>query len=566
MSDFQKKREEYLAIRKGASRTTPLARRAAREQFTSVADYIFEPKSGEDPLGNIPVTVPQMRGGPNAFVPAGQQQEFTEIDALGIPNTIIEEGTTLGNLPFIAAPRMLSRAGSAFVENIPTQLDNFYSGNLFKKAKGVGEGLLQSAGAAASELFSPLTMATRREMGTGPVRTREFDVARGPEEKTNVGSIREGNIKASAALRSQATGEGVGQGNTLIDVFPMLKRDAVQVGRLENTENVKNILTSDNPDLPEDVVNRALNHLFETQGRQGQLVRRNRATSGTSLGPEAIGQARTAPVGLRTLFNPERMDSWYNVVGENPSTEQWKEMLGLFSAFERDFLLQNKKIFGELPPGKIWDTYWKAKKNQQTGRKLGKQQSEIVKTIEKQMQQQTGLKKYLSKFIPNALMKPRGPTTVREMNGKLVLQQSFASATKDLGGMNAFIVVDPKKGEFYSMLSDGHDLMGFTPAQYEDLVNVLPIQKYKIGGGVEEGGSRPKKELDTATKIFEDTSELEKRSRIPRQQGESSTAYQRRVMRDFRGTPSVREDLDALMNIGMAASAGGMLTRNNEGR
>jgi hypothetical protein len=130
--------------------------------------------------------------------------------------------------------------------------------------------------------------------------------------------------------------------------------------------------------------------------------------------------------------------------------------------------------------------------------------------------------------------------------------------------MNAFIVVDPKKGEFYSMLSDGHDLMGFTPAQYEDLVNVLPIQKYKIGGGVEAGGSRPKKELGTATKIFEDTSELEKRSRIPRQQGESSTAYQRRVMRDFRGTPSVREDLDALMNIGMAASAGGMLTREEE--
>lgn len=56
-----------------ASRTSPFAREQARGQASAVADFVFEPKSGKDPLGNIPVTVPRMRGGPNAFVPAVQQ-------------------------------------------------------------------------------------------------------------------------------------------------------------------------------------------------------------------------------------------------------------------------------------------------------------------------------------------------------------------------------------------------------------------------------------------------------------------------------------------------------------
>ena len=551
---------DYLELRKAASRTTPFAREQARGQASAAMDLVFDSPL-ENPFGSMPQTVYAGSEGISMSAP-----RKTEVDLMAPLNFGAEELTTPANAPFVAGPRMLARAGGAIVENLPTQLDDFYSGNPLKKVKGMGKGMMQAVGSAVPELFSPTRMATRREVGTGPVRTREFDVARGAEGKTNVGSIREGNIKASAALRSQATGAGVGQGDTLIDAFPMLKRDAVEVGRLENPSDIKKALTADNPDLPEDVVNRATNHLLESQGREGQLVTRNRAASGTALGPEAIGQAATAPVGLRTLYNPKRMESWYNAVGDNPSTDQWKDMLGLFSAFERDFLLQNKKVFGDTTPGEIWDSYWQAKKNQETGRKLGKQQQQIVQTIEKQMKKQTGLRKYLSKVIPNALMKPSGPTRVREMNGKLVLQQSFASATKDLGGMNAFIVVDPKKGEFYSMLSDGHDLMGATPVGYEDLVNVLPIQKYKIGGGKEAGGARPKAELEEATKVFEDTSELERRSRMPRREGEASTAYQRRVMRDFKGTPTAREDLEALMNTGMATSTAGMLTGSREER
>lgn len=339
----------------------------------------------------------------------------------------------------------------------------------------------------------------------------------------------------------------------------------MQVGRLENTEDVQRALTKDNPNIDQDIIDRATNHLYAQQGKQGQLVTRNRATSSTNLGPEAIGQATTSPVALRTLYSPKSMESWYDVVGDSPSTEQWKEMLGLFSALDRDFLLQNKKVFGEKPSAAVvWNTYWKGKKRLKEGKKLGSDQKKYVDVVDNQMKTQTGLKKYLSKFVPNALVKPKGPTKVNEMNGKLVLQQSFNSSAKDLGGMNAFVVVDPKKGEFYSMLSDGHDLLGQTPPGFEDLVNVVPIQKYKIGAGKEGGGARPKKELEAASEVYEDTVELEKRSGISRLKNESISAYQKRVARDFKGTATTGERVEAAASAAMPLSAVGMMSREEE--
>ena len=552
MSDFQKKREEYLALRKGASRTTPFARRAAREQTSAVAGFIFDSPL-DNPFGSMPQTVYAGSEG----IPMSAPRR-TQVDLMAPLNFGAEELTTPANAPFVAGPRMLARAGSAFVENIPTELKGFYSGSPVEKYKGISEGMLQSAKGTARELVDPTEMATRREFGTGSVRRAEM-------QQTADRGITEGNPKASAFLRAQATGKAVGEGDTVIEAYPVLKRDAVQVGRLENTQDVQQALTKDNPDIDQDIVDRATNHLYAQQGKQGQLVTRNRATPSTNLGPEAIGQATTSPVALRTLYSPKSMESWYDVVGNNPSTEQWKEMLGLFSALDRDFLLQNKKVFGESPSAAaVWNTYWKGKKRLKENKKLGPDQKKYIEAVDNQMKTQTGLKKYLSKFVPNALVKPKGPTKVNEMNGKLVLQQSFNSSAKDLGGMNAFIVVDPKKGEFYSMLSDGHDLLGQTPPGFEELVNVVPIQKYRIGGGKEAGGARPKKELEAATKVYENTTELESRSGIPRLKNESVSAYQKRVARDFRGTATTAERLEATAASAMPLSVSGMLTREEE--
>ena len=544
---------DYLELRKAASRTTPFAREQARGQASAVTDVLFSPVV-EKPFGSLPMTAYAGSEG----IPMSPPRK-TQVDAMAPLNFAAEELTTPANAPFVAAPRMLARAGNAFVENIPTELKDFYSGDPIKKAKGVAGGMLQSAKGTARELVDPTEMATRREFGgAGSVRRRE-------SVETEDRGVGEASPKASAFLRAQSTGKAVGEGDTIIETYPVLKRDAVQVGRLENTQDVQRALTKDNPDIDQDIVDRATNHLYAQQGKQGQLVTRNRATSSTNLGPEAIGQATTSPVALRTLYSPKSMESWYDVVGDNPSTEQWKGMLGLFSALDRDFLLQNKKVFGEKPSAAVvWSAYWKGKKRIKEGKKLGSDQKKYIDAVDNQMKTQTGLKKYLSKFVPNALVKPKGPTKVNEMNGKLVLQQSFNSSAKDLGGMNAFIVVDPKKGEFYSMLSDGHDLLGQTPPGFENLVNVVPIQKYKIGAGKEAGGARPKKELEAASEVYGDTAELERRSGIPRLKNESVSAYQKRVARDFKGTATTGERLEAAATAAMPLSAVGMMSRDEE--
>ena len=544
---------DYLELRKAASRTTPFAREQARGQASAVADVVFDSPL-DNPFGSLPMTAYAGSEG----IPMSPPRK-TQVDAMAPLNFAAEELTTPANAPFVAAPRMLARAGNAFVENIPTELKDFYSGDPIKKAKGVAGGMLQSAKGTARELVDPTEMATRREFGgAGSVRRRE-------SVETEDRGVGEASPKASAFLRAQSTGKAVGEGDTIIEAYPVLKRDAVQVGRLENTQDVQRALTKDNPDIDQDIVDRATNHLYAQQGKQGQLVTRNRATSSTNLGPEAIGQATTSPVALRTLYSPKSMESWYDVVGDNPSTEQWKGMLGLVSALDRDFLLQNKKVFGEKPSAAVvWSAYWKGKKRIKEGKKLGSDQKKYIDAIDNQMKTQTGLKKYLSKFVPNALVKPKGPTKVNEMNGKLVLQQSFNSSAKDLGGMNAFIVVDPKKGEFYSMLSDGHDLLGQTPPGFEDLVNVVPIQKYKIGAGKEGGGARPKKELEAASEVYGDTAELERRSGIPRLKNESVSAYQKKVARDFKGTATTGERLEAAATAAMPLSAVGMMSRDEE--
>lgn len=543
---------DYLELRKAASRTTPFARKQARGQAAAVADVVFDSPL-DNPFGSLPVTAYAGSEG----IPMSAPRK-TQVDAMAPLNFAAEELTTPANAPFVAAPRMLARAGSSFVENIPTELKGFYSGSPVEKYKGISEGMLQSAKGTARELVDPTEMATRREFGTGSVRRAEM-------QQTADRGITEGNPKASAFLRAQSTGKAVGEGDTIIEAYPVLKRDVVQIGRLENTEDVQRALTKDNPNIDQDIIDRATNHLYAQQGKQGQLVTRNRATSSTNLGPEAIGQATTSPVALRTLYSPKSMESWYDVVGDSPSTEQWKEMLGLFSALDRDFLLQNKKVFGEKPSAAVvWNTYWKGKKRLKEGKKLGSDQKKYVDVVDNQMKTQTGLNKYLSKFVPNALVKPKGPTKVSEMNGKLVLQQSFNSSAKDLGGMNAFVVVDPKKGEFYSMLSDGHDLLGQTPPGFEDLVNVVPIQKYKIGAGKEGGGARPKKELEAASEVYGDTTELERRSGIPRLKNESVSAYQNRVARDFKGTATTGERVEAAAAAAMPLSAVGMMSRDEE--
>jgi hypothetical protein len=125
--------------------------------------------------------------------------------------------------------------------------------------------------------------------------------------------------------------------------------------------------------------------------------------------------------------------------------------------------------------------------------------------------------------------------------------------------MNAFVVVDPKGGEFYTMLSDGHDIFGLTPPGWSDLTTVLPIQRRGLGDQAMPRGSQA--ENLVAKQARESAvADLERASGMKMMKGESVKAFEDRVARDFRAAPTMGDRARALSN---QIGAAGMLTGGN---
>ena len=186
-------------------------------------------------------------------------------------------------------------------------------------------------------------------------------------------------------------------------------------------------------------------------------------------------------------------------------------------------------------------TYWKARARQAKGQKIrkGGPQEEALSFVNKHTAE--------------------NPITIKDMDGKLVLQQSFRSSAKDLGGMNAFVVVDPKGGEFYTMLSDGHDIFGMTPPGWSDLTTVLPIQRRRLGDQEMPRGSQAENRAAKRTRESA-VAGLERASGMQMIKGESVKAFEDRVARDFRAAPTARDRARAVSN---QVGALGMLTGGN---
>lgn len=110
MSDFQKKRQEYAALRKGASRVGSTAQ-TYRQQAASA----FLNPAVENPFGTAPVRVERMRGGPNAFGPV----ETTTVDAMAPLNFVAEEALTPASYVPLGGLGMMRRGAQITQEALP---------------------------------------------------------------------------------------------------------------------------------------------------------------------------------------------------------------------------------------------------------------------------------------------------------------------------------------------------------------------------------------------------------------------------------------------------------------
>ena len=114
--------------------------------------------------------------------------------------------------------------------------------------------------------------------------------------------------------------------------------------------------------------------------------------------------------------------------------------------------------------------------------------------------------------------------------------------------MNAWVGADIFKDKIYPVLSDGHDMFGMNPPGGNGLINVVPLRPFDVG---------TKTKVPKGTEKFKpDMSKIEELTGIKQKKGETPTAYHARVLRDYRGDPTLLNFLRAGENIGYA----GMLT------
>ncbi len=145
---------------------------------------------------------------------------------------------------------------------------------------------------------------------------------------------------------------------------------------------------------------------------------------------------------------------------------------------------------------------------------------------------------------------------IKVPDGHIFTQQSFISKMqKDLGGMNNFYAIDPKKKQFYSMTNDGHDILGVNPPSGSGLVTVSPLVKVKMGIGANRFDRRQFR--DTTTRKRNNAVKLAKqRTKVKQKKGESANQYLRRVLVDAEVTPTQKDILAANTSRAKLGGAG----------
>lgn len=464
-----------------------------------------------------------------------------------------------GMLDIVADPVNLMGAGfvsstmKAAPRNLRTMIPGFYQGPV-KQAKGITQEAARALPYSIHEALSPTAAATAREYGTGAGRRAEQ--LNPVDEKGKISpTVRQGNMVASPYMAQQARGASGEFGDTVIEAMPTFRNEVLATGNMADDAALKKVLAEEG-DIPQDVVDRAARHVRAVHGTDsGTVVARRKAAAGSQLGEEAAGVAKgTAPEVAKMLSSPKALQAYKDYAGEQLGEAQFREYLGIINAITqragKTWTGRNSlsKAFyqGEemksLKSAYLAETYWKAKARQKKGLKIAK----------------GGPQEEALKFVNGYIAKH--PITINKMDdGKLVLQQSFRSSAKDLGGMNAFVVVDPKTQEFYTMLSDGHDLFGLTPPGWSDLTTVLPIQRRRIGDQDMPRGTEAQN-LAAKQARQDAVAGLERASGMQMMKGESVKAFEDRVARDFRGTPTREESVRALSN---QIGAAGMLTGGN---
>lgn len=444
------------------------------------------------------------------------------------PRTVRNVSNAMEAGSFIPGAKFTGKALNALMDNTPTEMPGFYSGD---PVGAFARATLPAVPSMFSQLFNPRAAAERRVIGTGVGRREEY--VTNPKQ-----SVQMGNMLASSHMDKQNTRSPEG-GNNVVQNSAEVQRYVQDSFDLNDKARLKAALASLEPDTPNVVLDAAANHAsvaHKVDTRQGgttAVVRR--PLSGEKLSGEATGTATTASSVSRSLTSGATLDAAKKALPDAEGIDFYKPYLTVAKHANNDNVrraVYSDKLPRDATSSSVQQDYWKGLYNQSQGKKVTENQQMALDFFE---------------GAPEIKMKDRG-------DGIYTLQDVTKSAAQDLGGMNQFLAIDVNKDKVWTMGSDGHDMFGVNPPGGNALINVVPIHSFDVG---------TKRTYPKTSGVDVDLRKIEELTGMPRNAGESATAYQKRVMKDYRGVPAFADYMEVMKNVGGA----GMLisTLNGEG-
>ena len=440
----------------------------------------------------------------------------------------------LFNLAEIASlGRLTPRVLNSLADNAPTKMEGFYdSPNPISQATAAAKAVAPNTGYIIDQLVNPYSMATRDVIGAGQGRRNEY-ISRPNQSETAANMLATGHMDTQMKRGIQRDKETVAGSSAEAQRYIADEVD------ISDTDGLKRGLQLVE-DAPDNVLEGAVAHVRAIHGTDNSpgntSVVIRKPNSGEGLDGEALGTATTSAPTFAALANEALIARAKVAMGDvDPPTFYRRYLTAAKHASPDNLRLAVAK--GKLPKSVIsasgsvekaalLKNYWGIVDKKNNGKPLTENQQQIYDFFE-------------------------GATEVKltdRGNGIYSFQDTLKSSTKDLGGMNAWGAIDVYIDKVYPMLSDGHDMMGMNPPGGNSLINIVPIRPFDVG---------TKTKIPKGEKTFKpDMSKIEELTGIKQNKGESPTAYQARVLKDYRGDPTLLNFLRAGENIGYA----GMLT------
>ena len=438
----------------------------------------------------------------------------------GMMRDIGSAGNILGLIPGAAAVKGVA---NTVARTMDTMLPGFYGGGMGGKIAAAGKGALRAVPRAITDSVNPRAIAYERETGI------PYSKGKGSGE---IGSgTREQEISYGSAQTVDSIRRQMGRGPArFIAEGPIGVIDTIAVLPATDTKTIREQLfgrgNNIRVDVPEVIQNRAMNHMYKVHGIDKDSKKRNaeikikRPAGVNRVGDEGVvGSSQKSSIVLNMLSDQEKVTMGKRTMPTLSKTEVAK-----------------RSIKGSLPEDVV-----KRVRGEKFSEKELRTQTPVQAPSLK-----TWLKKNKNKALSGAtegdLTQYFASQGIKVNKGgkgdpHIYIGSSHHSQSKELGGVNDFIAINPKTGDVYTLISDGHDLFGVNPVGGGDLVAAVPMQKsnfkrktaYTPTRNTETGAKDPKLKAEVDASV----DRLEGLSGIKINKGESPVDYHFRVIREF---------------------------------